>query len=159
MSVFHCRLLCIRPVSGGRRLGHGEGLPSEEQTKSSGCWTAHSQSHPHRGTPPQVTGVDRVRHRPLYNTLVHYCDGFSSLLCVFLCVSYRRIRCGHQCTPRPCGGMRWVWDWCLRQTCSPPCTSPTGCSRESVYASTRTKDSPQPHWAGLLSHSVFRHVD
>lgn len=64
---------------------------------------------------------------------------------VYFFVLYPRIQYGHRCTPRLCGGMQWVWGWCLRQTCSPPCTFPTGCSRESVYASTLTKDSPQPH--------------
>lgn len=54
--VVPSRLLHLRPVSGGSRLGHGEWMPGEEQTQSSGCSTSHPQSHPHRVLPLEFTG-------------------------------------------------------------------------------------------------------
>lgn len=47
-------------------MGHGEWLPGEEQTKSSGCSTSHPQSHPYRVSSPKFKGVQLVyflRHR------------------------------------------------------------------------------------------------
>lgn len=92
------------------------------------------------------------------HTIFHYFDYFFPNSCVYFCILYHRIHCGHRYTPHRCGGMQWVWGWCLRQTCSLPCTSPTGCSRESVCTSILTKDSTQPHWGGWLSHILFQHV-
>lgn len=55
-SLFSVRMLCIRTVSGGGRLGHWTRLSGAQQTQSFSVSTTRSQNHSHWSTPPQTPG-------------------------------------------------------------------------------------------------------